>query len=148
MPLSQNVVFDGTPPSDAEFDHPPGCFIARLLRESLSSAGWRSAQIENWNDRGWRILCSLDTSSLQIGFMRLGNGQWMLQISPEDIPGLVGRLLGKRPSADPSQCQALAEAVHGELSSSDLFSGFAWCWDGYPGDQETTERPIAYDKDN
>lgn len=144
MPISQNVLFKGTAPADQQFEHPPGCYIARALHRGLADSDWTPADFDNWRDCGWSIECTQDNSSLQISVAQVEEGTWMLQVSPAVVPGLLGRVFKKEPSANPTQCLSLAKVVHGILSSDGLLSGFQWCWDGYPDDSTSTSEPVAH----
>ena len=141
---SQNVLFKGAPPVDQEFEHPPGCYIARALHKALAESDWEPSAFDNWRDCGWSIECTQGASSLQIAIARVEDDTWMLQVSPMRAPGLLGRLLKKEPSADPAQCLSLAKIVHDIMSSDALFSGFQWCWDGYPNDSNSTSEPVPH----
>ena len=146
MAISQNVLFEGAPPIDAEFEHPPGCSIARVHHEALTASSWVSSPFDNWPDCGWFIQCTQGDASLLISFVQVDDGKWMLQVAPTLVPGLIGRFLKKQPSATPDQCFALATEVHDILSSSELFSGFQWCWGGYPDDTSSTGEPVEYNE--
>ena len=144
MPISQNVLFKGSPPADQEFDHPPGCYIARVLYKGLAETEWAPADFDDWSDCGWSIECSQSASSLQIAVAQAEEGTWLLQVAPTVVPGLIGWLLKREPSATPAQCLSLAKIVHRILSSDDLFSGFQWCWDGYPDGSSSTNEPVEH----
>jgi len=146
MPISQNVLFKGLPPVDQEFEHPPGCYIVRVLRKELADSGWAPGDFDNWRDCGWSIECTQGSSSLQIAVTQVEDGAWMLQVSPTVVPGFLARLLKKQPSAKPQQCLSLAKIVHRILSSDGLFSGFQWCWDGYPDGNTSTSEPVECDQ--
>ena len=146
MAVSQNVLFYGSPPDDNEFDHPPGGHITRTLRKSLVSSGWRVADMENWRDCGWSIKCNQADSSLQIAVAQVEEGKWLLQVSPTYSPGLLGRIFQKPPSANSEQCLLLAKSVHRVLSSENTFSGFLWCWDNFPSEQQASSEPVAHNE--
>ena len=141
MSTSLNVLFAGTPPPDPEFEHPRGCSIARLLHERLQQSAWDPADFDNWRDCGWSIECTRDGSLVQISIADVPDVGWLLQVAPTSMPGLVGRLRKKVVSATPQQIFDLAITVHAILSSSELFSDFQWCWEGYPEDEDTTPIP-------
>ena len=146
MPTSQNVLFKGAPPADEEFDHPPGCYIARVLHRALADTDWAPADFDNWRDVGWSIECAQGNSTLQITVAQVEDGTWMLQVAPAVVPGVLGRLFKRQPSGGPAHCLPLAKAVHSILTADTLFSGFRWCWDGYPDEETATSEPVAHNE--
>ena len=135
MPISQNVRFSGSAVADEEFDHPEGASIARLLQAGLSKRDWIAKPIDNWRDCGWEIDCDREEWELQVVVASVClASEWMTQVAARYHPGIIGRLLGKRPSADPKTILALARDVGIILSESGQFTDFKWCWDGYPKD--------------
>ena len=142
MPISQNVRFTGVPRDDAEHDHPPGGAIARELRDHLHRLGWAAGDLENWRDVGWLIPCRRNDARLEIACSAIGSAEWLLQISPAFVPGVFGRLLaGRKPSASPLDCTALARDVHAWLSASSTFRSAGWRWDGPPEPDGSTAEP-------
>jgi hypothetical protein len=131
LPISQNVTFSGVAPPDVEWPHPPGASIARLLREGVKQNGWAPDELDNWRDVGWSIRCQRASCELQVAFSACGTEQWMLQVAPNSIPGLLRRVLGRQPSANANDCLALAVVVHETLSRAG-YSEFRWEWDGPP----------------
>jgi hypothetical protein len=142
MPTSQNLRFVGDAAPDAEFGHPAGASIARLLKIGLAGRGWDSSEIENWRDSGWSISCKRDASMLEVSLAQLtDNRHWMLQIAPAAVPGVIGRLFGRSPSAQPTAVLDLALQVHAVLTELGQFCGFNWCWDDYPDEHNSTSEP-------
>jgi hypothetical protein len=144
VPISQNVLFRGTPPPDEEFEHPPGCYMIRALHKALTEPSWTPSQFDNWRDCGWSIECIQEGRSIRIAIAQVRDSMWMLQIAPSVVPGLLGRLFKKQASAAPEQCLDVAKRVHNILSSYKLFSDFRWRWDGYPDDGPSTSAPAEF----
>ena len=143
MVLSQNARFSGEAAPDAEFDHPPGASIARLLQVALAKRGWEVFDINNWRDGGWSITCHLTSSRLELVIAKMAVGEeWFLQITPTYAPGLVGWLLKKQASASPDAIQALAQDAFLVLSATGRFQEFMWCWDGPPEPGSSTPQPV------
>lgn len=139
LAISQNVTFSGAAPADAEWPHPPGASVTRLLREGAERNGWAVGELENWRDVGWSIRCARASSELQVALSALGAERWMLQVAPRRVPGLLHRVLGGQPSATPDDCLALAVVVHETLSRAG-YSELRWEWDGCPTDA-SSRRP-------
>jgi hypothetical protein len=143
MPLSQNARFSGDVVPDAEFDHPPGASIARLLRDALAKQGWEVSEIDNWRDSGWSISCCRRASKLELVIAKMAVGEeWFLQIAPSYVPGLFGWLFSKPTSAQPDAVQALAKDTFVALSESGRFGKFMWSWDGPPDEVRSTPEPV------
>jgi hypothetical protein len=137
---SQNATFLGPVTPDAEFDHPAGLPIVRALRADLSARGWTPGDFDDWRDCGWSISCRRDGGDLELIVASTGApDEWMLQIAPARVPGLLGRALGKVPSATAALCHALATDVHAALSGR--FSRLRWRWDGFPDEAHSTPTP-------
>lgn len=131
MPISQNATFSGVSAEDVEWPHPPGAAIARLLQEGLEQNGWVPEEFDNWRDVGWSIRCQRASSDVEVAFCAMEAKQWMLQVAPNSVPGLLGRALGNQPSATSDECLALAVVVH-EILSRAGYSDLRWEWDGPP----------------
>ena len=144
---SQNLVFNAIDVHDEHGEHPPGLAVARHLQSRLGDYGWRVTEPDNWRDCGWSLKCSRERSLLEVTLAVAGGTRptvasaWMLQIAPMHQPGILGRALGKPPSASPADCYALATAVHEVLSSNARFSGLRWRWDNPPDDATSTSAP-------
>ena len=141
MPISQNLRFTATVQKDAEFENPPGALLMRRLASELTAAGWSTDEFDNWRDCGWSILCRQDSSSLEVVVSQIRDGHWMLQVSPQRRPGLIGSLFGSKPSATASDVHKLALAVHGALSTLQYFGSPQWRWDGFPDERHSTSEP-------
>lgn len=143
MAISQNARFSGTAAPDAEFEHPPGASIARLLKVSLSKRGWEVSDFDHWRDGGWSMTCCRPASKLELVIAKMAVGdEWFLQIAPGYVPGLVGWLMSKPASAPPVAIQALAQDAFTVLSESGCFGAFMWCWDGPPDERNSTPMPF------
>jgi hypothetical protein len=143
MATSQNLRFAATVPADAEFDHPPGATLMRRLSAELSTAGWRTNEVDNWRDSGWSVLCSRGPGQLQLALSQIQNGEWMLQVVPHRVPGFFGGLVGSKPSATPAEVYELALAVHRALSVAGFLDSPRWRRDGFPDDEHSTPEPNA-----
>jgi hypothetical protein len=117
--------------------------IARLLHVGLGQRGYHVGEIENYRDSGWNLSCSMGEAKMEVALARFVDGsQWLLQIAPAYLPGIIGRLLGKKQSADPSNLFALAQDIHELLRTQGQFFAFEWYWDGYPEDDASTPQPV------
>lgn len=129
--LSLNARFEGEAPSDPDDPHPPGAGIARALEQSLRAQGFAVGPLDNWRDAGWVIGYRSGHDALDVALAATGPRQWMLQVAPREVPGLLASLFGRR---GPDRGQAiydLARAVTAALAASG-FGGAAWRWDGPP----------------
>ena len=143
MPLSQNLLFEATSPKDTEFEHPPGAALIRRLSATLASAGWETAEIDNWRDCGWSVICRRQTSELEVVLSQVPEGRWMLQVAPMRVPGLISRWFGGSQSATTEQVYELACSVHRALSDAQFLGNPRWQWDGFPDDNHSTPEPNA-----
>lgn len=145
MPLSQNVGFVGPSPPDAEFEHPVGRPIILALSERLRAGGWSVSEPDNWRDSGWSIDCGKPAPNLQVCLAEVSDGQWLMQVAPLRVPGVLSKLFGRRePSATPAQVQELALAAHASLTGQG-FSQIRWCWDGFPDGANSGSEPAPPD---
>ena len=115
----------------------------RRLSAELSSMGWPTDEMENWRDCGWSVSCSRGFGQLQVVLSQIQNGEWMLQIAPQRVPGFFGGLIGGKPSATPAEVYELALSVHRALSAGGSLSSPRWRWDGFPDDEHSTPEPNA-----
>jgi len=142
MAISQNVRFLGEAAPDEEFQHPPGASIARLLKNGLSPRGWQTSEIENWRDSGWSLSFDGHRGNMELVVAQLTvKSEWLVQIAPTYVPGLLGRLLGRVPSATAADVLALAKGVYEILSANEGFGSFKWYWDGYPEEGDAKAAP-------
>jgi len=139
---SQNATFSGsTPPGPRDIDV-PGEPIAVKLRSGLKHRGWEPGEVDDWRDSGWSFTCRRRDCELEVVIAPV-DPRWALQIRPMHPPGLIGRLLGQRPSATAADIYDLALQVH-QLLVSDGFRDFLWRWDGFPDDGSSGEpRPAS-----
>jgi hypothetical protein len=143
MAMSQNARFSGEATPDAEFEHPPGASIAKLLHRALANRGWEVSDIDNWRDGGWSIAFCRSVCKLELVIAKMPVGDdWFLQIAPSYVPGLVGWLLKRQASAPPDQVQALASDAFAILSEGGRFGNFMWSWDGPPNEINSTPEPV------
>jgi hypothetical protein len=141
--LSQNAAFAGSVDPDPEFDHPPGFSIVRALADGLGTLGWSLDEPDNWRDCGWsmaarRAGCEIEIVLAAIETERHAD-RFALQIAPLRSTGVLARWLGRKPSATPAECHALATEVHAVLHPR--FAPLRWCWDGFPDERSSTEPP-------
>ncbi len=131
MALSLNVRFEGTSPPDPDDPHPPGAGIARSIEATLRQQGVAVDPIDDWRDAGWVVGHGQGAEALDIALAATGPQEWMLQVGPRNVPGLIATLLGRRPPDRSSAIHALAVAVDGALVNLGM-TGLAWRWDGPP----------------
>jgi len=143
MPIAQNLRFAATVQNDPEFAHPPGAALMRRLASELTAAGWSTEPMDNWRDCGWSVGCRRGPSQLELVVSQIQDGEWMLQVSPDRVPGLISGLFGSRPSATPDQVYELALAIHRALSAAQLLGNPHWRWDGFPNEEHSTSEPHA-----
>jgi hypothetical protein len=142
MKISQNLRFSGVAPVDKEYDHPPGISIARLLESKLEKMEWETQEIDNWRDCGWFFQCKKEKANLEIALAGNDKNEWMLQIKPAYLPGIIGKLFGKVPSAGSNECYVLAKQVSKILIEESNYSNFKWCRNGFPDKNKSTPEPI------
>ena len=141
MPISLNLMFIATGHKDLDPDQPPGAALLRSLSAGLARSGWSTDELDNWRDSGWSIKCRRSSSELEVVLGQVENGEWLLQVNPYRVPGVIGTLLGRKPSATPSEVHALAVGVQRALSSSGSLENPRWCWDGFPDEKHSTAEP-------
>jgi hypothetical protein len=143
LAISQNARFYGEAAPDAEFEHPPGASIAKVLKDALAKSRWEVSDIDNWRDTGWSMTCCRPESKLELVIAKMTVGkEWFLQIAPSYVPGLVGWFLKKPASASPDAIQALAQDALSVLSETGRYRGFRWCWDGPPEEGNSAPVPV------
>src|SRR6266852_3485433 len=100
MAISQNATFFSDLHPKTPSEHPPGESIAGLIRNGLLQRGWRATDLDNWRDCGWVFICTKNLGELQLVLAETATkSNWLLQISPTYVPGLIGSLVGKKSSA-------------------------------------------------
>ena len=150
MLTSQNVRFFWEAKANPDFErasqdleHPPGGFIASFLRERLLQLTWRVSDLDNWRDCGWVFFCCNDRAQLQLVLAQMAaSWDWVLQICPKYVPGIIGRLFGKERSATPNDVYEIARSVHEIISMPETYDDIAWCWDSVPNDRNASKTPI------
>lgn len=141
MPVSLNLRFAAAVPADTEFDHPAGAALMRILSRALAVAGWNTDEMDNWRDCGWSVVCRRASAKLEVVVSRIQGGEWILQVNPHRILGIISGLFGSRPSATPSDVHELALSIHQTLSAAQLVGAARWRWDGVPDDRYSTPEP-------
>jgi hypothetical protein len=142
MTESLNAVFSGVAPVDAEWPHPEGASVVRLLSQVVERGGWSVGEFDNWRDVGWNLFPSRGPTKLELIVCATGPGEWMLQVAPASSPGYLGRLLGARPSGSAIEVFELASLVHRTLADAGPYRGFRWQWDG-PPTERSDPQPVA-----
>ena len=132
MAASQNLRFAASIPPDTEFEHPPGYALMRDLPDLLVRSGWSTDKLDNWRDVGWSCVCRRESSEVEIVFAQIPKGEWLRQISPNCVPGLIGRMFGRTMSATPKDIYDLSLAIHNWISAQDNVSQTNWRWNGFP----------------
>jgi hypothetical protein len=143
--LSQNGVFAGEAVDDCG-DEPPGAALAGHIAAALRQDGTAVSKSEIWRDSGWRFVAKVDGIEEEIVIARALSGEWLVQVTPANSPGLISRLFraGDHPAV--ATTLEVARAIHQSLSSDSRFSGFRWRWDGPPVDGDPgqpTARPAT-----
>lgn len=123
--------FDGDLPLDAEYEHPPGAFLARRLERSLSDMPADVGTFDNWRDCGWIIHLVIDGTRLAVSFSPfLGSADWLLAVAPDR--GMLQQLLQRRlTAAHVAATRMTALRVHKCLASTQGISVIRW-WLGTP----------------
>jgi hypothetical protein len=144
MPISQNVLFYEDKAYNASEIEQRSEAIAKLLQAGLEKLGWHTFDIDVWRGNGWSIPCSRNDAKLDVVFVKtMREREWMLQVSPWYRPLFIGWLLRRKASASPSHVLYLANDIHAVLQQQGCFSGFQWCWDGFPDGDTASPEPIA-----
>ncbi len=138
MATSQNCRF--TAALENAEHHPVGEQLVACISEELRVGGWTASEPELWRDSGWMITVSRDGSELEASFALINEGQALLQVAPRYEPGLIGRWLNKKASADANTVLAVSILVS-EFLRQRGFGDQRWGWDGYPAD-DSPSRPV------
>ena len=139
---AQNATFSGSTPAAPREMDPPGESIAGQLQSAMKlGGGWEPGEVDNWRDCGWSFPCRRPGCELEVVITAV-DPRWALQIAPMRSPGLLGRLLGQRPSATAADTYDLASQVH-QLLVADGFRDFLWRWNGLPDDSSSREPQTA-----
>ena len=143
MDAVPNAAFDATFPADAEFEHPPGCYLARKLLQSLSSIASAVDDFDNWRDTGWVVTCEVDGKRFEVYFGGIESASapnaWMLAIAPLGRPGALRKLFGAKDSAYTAQSKLLAMHVHRILANDAHVSNLRWAMNSDPTDGKATD---------
>jgi len=143
MYRSQNVRFCGEISAGSDAEHPPGAAVAGIVRRNLLQRGWKVSEMDNWRDCGWLFVCQMNEARLEVLLVSMAiPHSWYLVISPEYTPRLMGWILGRKPSAMPSDIYALARDVHQILFQVREFGNIQWCWDDIPNDNNSSDEPL------
>jgi hypothetical protein len=143
MPRSLNLKWAAALCPEDSQDLRPGRWFAAELRRQLSACGWRVAEPGDWRDVGWCLIGTRGASSVSLFMAHLVPGEeWLLQLAPTRLPGLIGRLRGQQPSATPAELLGLARAVHAAFVQLPRVSSVRWRWDGIP-DEHASREPAA-----
>jgi hypothetical protein len=132
MPTSLNASFTGAAAADPEFDHPAGASLVRAVQHDVQRQGWVTEEFDNWRDAGWSFMCSRGSARLEVVLSSTGSDNWLMQVAPATVPGLVGRAFGGKPSATPSDVFDSSKAIHRSMAEGTSYRGFRWQWDGPP----------------
>jgi hypothetical protein len=136
MDTVPNAAFDASFPVDAEFDHPPGCYLARRLQSELPRVASCAGDFDNWRDCGWALGCEVDGRRFEVYFSGLAPGAnptlWMIGVAPVGQPGALKRLFGARPTPYLDQCRTLTREVHRILERDPHVSNLRWALNADP----------------
>jgi len=120
-------------PADAEFPDPPGVFLARSLESYLQHLG-KVEDFDNWRDCGWVIGLGIGEKQFEIYFAPFeGANHWLLAVAPVAQPGILGKLLGRKPLPIEAELKVISEKIHALLTATSHVSGVRWMLGGPPG---------------
>lgn len=138
-----HVSFRGTLPSDAEFEHPPGAFLARTLESRFRSLPGSVQPFDNWRDCGWFVVLQLNQKSFEVYFalFQPAHNEWLLAIAPLGQPGFLKRLFGQKPFECAAELKSIAKEIHSLLVATHGISDIRWFFGGPPGKVPSTESP-------
>jgi hypothetical protein len=136
--------FSGSPPPDAEFNHPPGMSLARLLHSHLRKHFEAVSEPRTWRDIGWSVSLQVNGKEFEVYFAPFPSsiGQWLLAVSPVGQPGLLARVFGRKPITCSTELRAIATQVHSTLGEISVLSAIRWFFGGPPGSQPTVSIPV------
>jgi hypothetical protein len=141
MPNSQNLLFSTVFPIRRDDDGPPGEELVTELHNELLQRNLTVEEPDNWRDCGWSVICREGDSTLEIILGQTPDECWLLQIVPFYLPGFLGRLLDRKPSARPEAVHRLALVVHEVLSTKLRMTKSRWRWDGFPDEKSGSALP-------
>lgn len=143
MDTVPNAVFDATFPADVEFEHPPGCYLARKLQQSLPTVASTVDDFDNRRDTGWVVACEVGGQRFEVYFAGIGStsspSTWMLAIVPLGQSGAMRKLFGAKASPYRAQSKLLTAHVHSLLSNDAHISNLRWAMNADPLKSETME---------
>ena len=146
-PRSQNLKWSAALCPEDSQDLRPGRWFATEIRRHLAGCGWSVAEPQGWRDVGWSLVGTRAATSVSIYLAHLGPGEeWLLQLAPTLLPGLIARLRGQQRSASSAHLLEIARQVHAALAPLPRVSAMRWRWDGIPdekGSLEPTPAPGA-----
>jgi hypothetical protein len=127
MTSTPHATFQGTLPTDAEFDHPPGASLARNLEARLRDRFGSVSAFDNWRDCGWLIALDLNGKPFEVYFAPFGaKDSWLLAVAAAKQPGMVARFFGRKPIECTGELKSIAREVHAVLQATAGVSGIAW----------------------
>ena len=138
MDTVPNAAFEASFPADAEFEHPPGCYLARRLQAELAAVASTVHDFDNWRDAGWSVVCEVEGRRFEVYFSGLDIGpraqSWMLGIAPIGQPGSLRKLLGVTSIAYVAQSRMLTMQVNKILVGDGHVSNVRWAMNADPRD--------------
>lgn len=143
MPNSQNVRFSAQEPSVAEDHFRGGATLLGSIRGDLITAGWSAGELQDWRDCGWCVSCRRTEAEIIVIVSEIKEGEWMLQVAPLHLRGLIGMLFGfGKPSATSQDVFDAASTIHSTLTKLEYVTGpQLWVWDGFPEVDVATHSP-------
>jgi hypothetical protein len=129
--------------------HPAGESVANVLRKGLVQRGWSASDLDNWRDSGWVFICMKNRAALQLVLAEMATkSEWLVQISPNYIPGLVGWIFGWKSSGSPKDIYLNARDLQETVATLGQFSRVLWCWDNIPDDINGSSQPTCLPEKN
>lgn len=136
MDPAPTAAFDASFPIDDENWHPPGCYLARILRNRLARVASSVQEFENWRDCGWSLGCEINGQRFEVFFSAINAypnpTQWMIGISPIGHPGALRRLFGAKALPYIRECRQLTQEIQRLLESDPSVSNIRWAMNSYP----------------
>ena len=139
---SQNVLFVGEAPTEADLNQPAGAGVASSICSSLHVRGFSPSPIEDWRDSGWSIRLSTNKAVFEIALAQtIEPNLWMLQIACANEPSLLARMFGKRSLDHSKDILRISCAVHETLVENG-YTEIRWCLNGFPNENNSTSVPM------
>ena len=143
MDTVPNAAFDASFPADVEFEHPPGCYLARKLQQSLPTVASTVDDFDNWRDTGWVLTCEVEGQRFEVHFACIGSTSapytWMLAIAPLGQLGALRKCFGAKASPYRAQSKLLTAHMHGVLSNDAHVSNLRWAMNADPVKSKTMD---------